>query len=63
MAQAPTLCRQRQVTAEVLPPLDGQSTKNLVARARLLLVVDEVRADRLTRATIAPDRSAQPLLC
>ena len=39
-----------QITIDVPPPLDGQSAKDLVARARLLLVVDEVRAGRLTRA-------------
>ena len=39
-----------QITIDVPPPLAGQSTKDLAARARLLLVVDEVRADRLTRA-------------
>lgn len=42
--------RAMQITIDVPPPLDGQSTTDLVARARLLLVVDEVRAGRLTRA-------------
>lgn len=34
-------------------PLSGQSTKEQAARARLLLVIDEVRAGRLTRAAAA----------
>jgi hypothetical protein len=33
-----------QITIDVPPPLDGQSATDLVARVRLLLVVDEVRA-------------------
>lgn len=39
-----------QITIDVPPPLAGQSATDLVARVRLLLVVDEVRAGRLTRA-------------
>ena len=39
-----------QITVDIPQPLSGQSTTDLAARARLLLVVDEVRAERLTRS-------------
>ena len=42
-----------QITVDVPAALSGQSTKDLAARARLLLVVDEVRAERLTRSAAA----------
>jgi predicted HTH domain antitoxin len=41
------------ITVEIPAPLAGQSTEELAARARLLLVIDEVRAGRLTRAAAA----------
>ena len=39
-----------QITVDIPAPLSGQSTEDLAKRARLLLVIDEVRAGRLTRA-------------
>jgi predicted HTH domain antitoxin len=42
-----------QITVDVPAALSGQSTHELAARARLLLVVDEVRAERLTRSAAA----------
>ena len=42
--------RAMQITVDIPQPLSGQSTTDLAARARLLLVVDEVRAERLTRS-------------
>lgn len=42
-----------QITVDIPAPLAGQSTKDLATRARLLLVVDEVRAERLTRSAAA----------
>ena len=42
-----------EITVEVPGPLSGQSTEELARRARLLLVIDEVRAGRLTRAGAA----------
>lgn len=41
------------ITIEIPSPLAGQSTEELAARARLLLVIDEVRMGRLTRASAA----------
>lgn len=41
------------ITIEVPAPLSGQPAVELAARARLLLVIDEVRAGRLTRAAAA----------
>jgi hypothetical protein len=41
------------ITIEVPAPLSGQPTVELAARARLLLIIDEVRAGRLTRAAAA----------
>lgn len=41
------------ITVEIPSPLVGQSIEELAARARLLLVIDEVRAGRLTRAAAA----------
>jgi hypothetical protein len=38
-----------QITVDVPKPLSGQSSEELSRRARLLLVVDEVRAGHLTR--------------
>lgn len=38
------------ITVEIPAPLFGQSTEELAIRARLLLVIDEVRGGRLTRA-------------
>lgn len=38
-----------QITIKIPEPLSGQSTDELATRARLLLVIDEVRAGRLTR--------------
>jgi hypothetical protein len=38
-----------QITVDVPKPLFGQSTEKLARRARLLLVVDDVRAGHLTR--------------
>jgi len=37
----------------VLGPLSGQPTEELARRVRLLLVIDEVRAGRFTRAAAA----------
>ena len=42
-----------QITVDIPAALVGQSTTDLAARARLLLVVDEVRAERLTRSAAA----------
>ena len=42
--------RVMQITVDIPQPLTGQSSTYLAARARLLLVVDEVRAERLTRS-------------
>lgn len=42
-----------EITVEIPSPLSEQPTDELARRARLLLVVDEVRAGRLTRATAA----------
>ena len=42
-----------EITVEIPGPLSGQSTEELAKRARLLLVIDEVRAGRLTRAGAA----------
>jgi predicted HTH domain antitoxin len=38
-----------QITVDIPPPLSRQSTEELARRARLLLVVDEVRGGRMTR--------------
>ena len=38
-----------EITVEIPGPLSGEPTEVLVRRARLLLVIDEVRAGRLTR--------------
>lgn len=38
-----------EITVQVPAPLDGQPTDELARRARLLLVIDEIRAGRLTR--------------
>lgn len=42
-----------EITVDIPAPLSGRSTQELAARARLLLVIDEVRAGRLTRAAAA----------
>jgi predicted HTH domain antitoxin len=42
-----------EITIEIPGPLSGQPTDDLARRARLLLVIDEVRAGRLTRAGAA----------
>jgi predicted HTH domain antitoxin len=42
-----------EITLEIPGPLSGQPSDELAKRARLLLVVDEVRAGRLTRAGAA----------
>jgi hypothetical protein len=42
-----------EITVEIPGPLSGQSTEELAKRARLLLVIDEVRGGRLTRAGAA----------
>ena len=42
-----------EITVEIPKPLSGQSTEELAKRARLLLVIDEVHAGRLTRAGAA----------
>jgi predicted HTH domain antitoxin len=42
-----------QITVDIPAPLVGQSTEELASRARLLLVIDEVRSGRLTRAGAA----------
>ena len=39
-----------QITVDIPQPLTGESSADLATRARLLLVVDEVRAERLTRS-------------
>ena len=39
-----------EITVEVPAPLARRPTHDLATRARLLLVIDEVRAGRLTRA-------------
>jgi predicted HTH domain antitoxin len=38
-----------QITVDIPTPLSGQSTEELAQRARLLLVIDEVRGGRMTR--------------
>jgi predicted HTH domain antitoxin len=42
-----------EITVEVPGPLAGRPGDELATRARLLLVIDEVRAGRLTRAGAA----------
>jgi predicted HTH domain antitoxin len=42
-----------EIIVEVPSPLIGRPTDELAVRARLLLVIDEVRAGRLTRAGAA----------
>lgn len=42
-----------EITVEIPGPLSGRPTDELATRARLLLVIDEVRAGRLTRAGAA----------
>lgn len=42
-----------EITIDVPGPLSGQSAEALVDRARLLLVIDEVRGERLTRVAAA----------
>ena len=42
-----------QITVDIPAPLVGQSSEELASRARLLLVIDEVRAGRLTRVGAA----------
>lgn len=42
-----------QITVDIPSPLFGQSTEELARRARLLLVVDEVRVGHLTRSEAA----------
>ncbi len=42
-----------EITVEIPGPLSGQPTEELAKRARLLRVIDEVRAGRLTRAAAA----------
>lgn len=42
-----------QITVKIPEPLSGQATDELATRARLLLVIDEVRAGRLTRSGAA----------
>jgi hypothetical protein len=39
-----------KITVAIPEPLSGRSSEELATRARLLLVIDEVRAGRLTRA-------------
>ena len=41
------------IIVEIPGPLAGEPTEELAKRARLLLVIDEVRAGRLTRAGAA----------
>jgi predicted HTH domain antitoxin len=41
------------IIVEIPAPLFGQSTEELATRARLLLMIDEVRGGRLTRAAAA----------
>jgi hypothetical protein len=38
-----------EITVAIPSPLSDRSTEELATRARLLLVIDEVRAGRLTR--------------
>lgn len=42
-----------EITVEIPGPLSGQPSEELARRARLLLVIDEVRAGRLTRTAAA----------
>jgi predicted HTH domain antitoxin len=42
-----------EITVAIPGPLSGRPTEELATRARLLLVIDEVRAGRLTRAAAA----------
>jgi Uncharacterised protein family (UPF0175) len=42
-----------EITVDIPAPLSGQPIEELATRARLLLVIDEVRAGRLTRASAA----------
>jgi predicted HTH domain antitoxin len=42
-----------EMTVAIPGPLSDRSTEELATRARLLLVIDEVRAGRLTRAGAA----------
>ena len=42
-----------EITVEIPGALSGRPTDELAIRARLLLVIDEVRAGRLTRAGAA----------
>lgn len=42
-----------EITVEIPGPLSGRPTEELATRARLLLVIDEVRAGRLTRTGAA----------
>jgi hypothetical protein len=42
-----------EITVEIPGPLAEQPTADLAKRARLLLVIDEVRAGRLTRTAAA----------
>lgn len=42
-----------EITVAIPGPLTGRPTDELATRARLLLVIDEVRAGRLTRAGAA----------
>ena len=42
-----------EITVEIPSLLSGRPTEELASRARLLLVIDEVRAGRLTRAAAA----------
>jgi predicted HTH domain antitoxin len=42
-----------EITVEIPSLLSGESSEDLAKRARLLLVIDEVRAGRLTRAGAA----------
>jgi Uncharacterised protein family (UPF0175) len=42
-----------EITVEIPAPLTGQPVEELAVRARLLLIIDEVRVGRLTRAGAA----------
>ena len=42
-----------EITVDIPAALAGQPTEELAKRARLLLVIDEVRAGRLTRSGAA----------
>jgi hypothetical protein len=42
-----------EITVDIPAPLSGQPVEELATRARLLLIIDEVRAGRLTRAGAA----------